>query len=72
MLRQYICIYVFKISDPADGVLAPHLRMPDIVACPPFEMNEKILRHMFANSPLNISPIHSEIIPKVSEPHDNF
>jgi hypothetical protein len=50
------------------GVLAPRLRTLDVTARPLIDTSEKISAHMSAESPLNISPNLSEIIPEVSEP----
>jgi hypothetical protein len=50
------------------GVLAPRLRTLDVSARPPIDMSGNFPAHVYAESPLNISPNLSEVISGVSEP----
>ena len=54
------------------GFLAPSPRKLDGVAFPPINMSKKMLTQLSANSPSNISPNPSEVIPRVLEPKDSF
>jgi hypothetical protein len=54
------------------GVLAPHLHTLDVAARPSINTSEICLAHLFAESPLNISPNLSEVISKVPETFEFF
>ena len=50
------------------GVLAPRLCTLDGSARPPIDTSGKLLAHLSAESPLNISPNLLEVISEVLEP----
>ena len=54
------------------GVLAPVSAHAGPSAQPPIGTSGIFLAYVSAESPLNISPNHSEVISEVSELYDNF